>query len=190
MLVASALGYEERTAGVFDLGLGGEIVVEVGLIPRPLPLDGILVDLDRPVFEHVLLRNGFLRRYQRNAGGLYLTPHDISRAAARSTEDRFIGRPGLRVGPIRHQRGGESLFAGEEVLMESSGTLCAPTVYIDGVRLGHPADVPTVLSSIVPLPTVQAVEVYRSPAEVPVEYNATRTAEGALCGVLVVWTGG
>ena len=30
----------------------------------------------------------------------------------------------------------------------------------------------------------QAVEVYRSPAEMPVEYNAT----GSYCGIILLWT--
>ena len=36
-----------------------------------------------------------------------------------------------------------------------------------------------------PQPT-EAVEAYRSPAEVPVEYNITRS--GDQCGVLLFWT--
>lgn len=186
-LVASALGYEEGEAGVFDVGMGGEIRVQFGLVPRPLPLDEILVQLDRPVFEHMLILNGFLRRYQRNAGGRFLSPADIADSPARATEDLFRGIPGLRVRPVQTDRGGVSAFAGEVVLVESAAGLCQPTLYVDGVRLGSgSASAPMTLSAVVPLTTVQAVEIYRSPSEIPAEYNATSAPFG--CGVLVVWT--
>lgn len=185
VLLGSGLGYEESEAGLFELGMGGEISVEFRLRAKPLPIDEILVELDRDVLEHKLIRTGFVRRYQRSAGGHFVTPYDIEESPARSTEDLLQPVPGVRVQRISDQdRGG----TGDALLMESRGRLCKPTVYLDGTRIRYQPETGGTLSSFIPLHQVQAVEVYRTPSEIPMEYDATRTATDGLCGVLVFWT--
>jgi outer membrane cobalamin receptor len=153
-----------------------------------MPIDEIIVELDRDVLEHQLVRNGFVRRYQRNAGGRFITPHDIERSPDRSTEDLLRRMPGVHARPVgtNDTEYGARRYEGDAILMESPRGLCRPTVYVDGTRIGYDPESGQTLTSYVPLHTVQAVEVYRSPAEVPVEYNITRSDE--LCGVLVIWT--
>ena len=63
VLVASALGYHETLDGIFDVGAGGSMTVEFRIRPRPLPIDALVVSLERPVLEHELVRNGFVRRF-------------------------------------------------------------------------------------------------------------------------------
>lgn len=183
-LVAWALGYGEAEEGTFDLGMGGELTVEFRVAAEPLPIDPILIALDRPVLEHALVRNGFLRRYVRNVGGYFLTPHDIETSPAASTEDLFVGLPGMTVRP----RGWRS-HLGDRVLMRgTAGGWCEPVLFLDGasVRAGLGS-----LSSLVALENVAAVEVYGSPSEIPPEYNVTRssgTGTAGSCGILVFWT--
>jgi hypothetical protein len=59
------------------------------------------------------------------------------------------------------------------------------TVYLDGA-LYYSADMPgpPLDISTFNLLTLQAVEVYRSPAEMPPEYNGTNSG----CGVILIWT--
>lgn len=185
VLLGSGLGYEESKAGVFDLGMGGEVSVEFRLPAKPLPIDEILVELDRNVLEHKLIRTGFVRRYQRNAGGHFVTPHDIEESPARSTEDLLQPVPGVRVQQISDKDHGR---IGDALLIESRGRLCKPTVYLDGARIRYQPETGGTLSSFIPLHQVQAIEVYRTSSEIPMEYNATRTARDGLCGVLVFWT--
>jgi len=62
---------------------------------------------------------------------------------------------------------------------------CFMTVYLDGA-LYWSDDMPVPppdLSKFNPL-TLEAAEVYRSPAEMPIEYGGT----GSLCGVILLWT--
>lgn len=185
VLLGSGLGYEESKAGVFDLGMGGEVSVEFRLPAKPLPIDEILVELDRNVLEHKLIRTGFVRRYQRNVGGHFVTPYHIEESPARSTEDLLEPVPGVRVQAISDADYGR---IGDAVLIESRGSLCQPTVYVDGTRVRYQPDTGGTLSSVIPLHQVQAVEVYRTASEIPMEYNATRTEREGLCGVLVFWT--
>ena len=97
LLLAGALGYHETPAGVFELGRDGVVTVRYGLSPRPLPLDELVVSLDRPTLEHHLVRRGYVRRFQRGLG-VFVTPYMIERSAARSTEQLVAGLPGIRVG--------------------------------------------------------------------------------------------
>lgn len=185
VLLGSGLGYEERKAGVFDLGMGGEVSLEFRLPAKPLPIDEILVELDRNVLEHKLIRTGFVRRYQRNVGGHFVTPYHIEESPARSTEDLLEPIQGVRVQAIHDKDYGR---IGDAVLIESRGRLCKPAIYLDGTRIRYQPEAGAGLSSFVPLHQVQAVEVYRTPAAIPVEYNATRSPNEGLCGVLVFWT--
>jgi hypothetical protein len=43
---------------------------------------------------------------------------------------------------------------------------------------------------LAPLAMIDAVEIYRRPAEVPIEYGMTTTGgtSGGPCGVIVIWT--
>jgi hypothetical protein len=186
-LLAWALGYGETQAGVFDLGMGGELTVEFRMAAEPLPVAPILVGLDRPVLEHALVRNGFLRRYQRRGGGHFLTPHDIETSPATTTEDLFVGLAGLTLRPQ-----GQLSYLGDRVLMRSpAGAWCEPSLFVDGTRVRHDVERGRSLSSVVPLADVAAVEVYRGPAEVPSEYNVTRSrrdASSGVCGIIVLWT--
>ncbi len=186
-LLASALGYRETAEGIFDLGMGGEITVDFRLPPEPSPLDEILVAIDRRVLEHRLVRNGFVRRYQRGLGH-FITPYDIEKSLARTTEELFAGVQGMVVRPVDGVRS----YLGDMVVMRNAGAggkvWCAPVVFVDGVRVRYDHADGVSLSMLVPLAAVQAVEAYRSTAEVPVEYNITRSpTSGGQCGVLLFW---
>lgn len=204
LLLASALGYEETAAGVFELGADGVMSVEYRIEPEPLPIDEIVVSIERPVLRHRLVRNGFVRRLQRGLGA-FVTPHDIEESPASSTEQLLEHIPGVRVAEARVLRSttvaGESVVAslprpdvGETVQIRGpGGAYCTPTVYVDGIRSAYSTDptspsVAFTLSSLAPLAVVEAVEVYRRPAEVPVEYSPRGSGANS-CGVLVVWTG-
>ena len=85
ILVASAFGFKETAAGVFELGPDGEMDVEFRIAAAPMPIDGILVSLQRPALEHQLVKNGFVRRVTRGLGR-FITPIMIEESAAVSAE--------------------------------------------------------------------------------------------------------
>lgn len=198
ILLASAWGYRETPAGVFDLGADGEMTVEFRVQPQPFALDELVVSLNRPVLEHQLVRNGFVRRLQRGLGH-FITPHDIEESPARSTESLFQGLQGVTVRPAQRTNGdgsGPLSYLGDQVMLQGTGRWCEPTIYIDGMRWRYDVVGGITLSSIAPLETISAIEVYRRPAEVPLEYGATEetgldklpSGGGGACGVVVIWT--
>lgn len=171
-LHASALGYRETTAGIFDLEAGGEMSVEFRIYPVPIALDEIVVST-RPglVREGALLTNGF---YQRMMSGLgrFITPADIEKSQALKLTELLYGIPRVSVLPE---------FGGNRVVMMAPMGECGPSVYVDGILVsadGRDLDLLT-------LSVVEAVEVYRGAAELPLQWSGT-AARG--CGAIVVWT--
>lgn len=203
VLLASAWGYHETLDGIFDVGTGSSMTVEFRIRPRPLPIDSLVVSLDRPVREHELVRNGFVRRLQRGFGH-FITPHDIAESPALSTEALFEGLIGVSVRPPTYQATAltdtlpSSLplsYIGDRVMLRSTAGWCNPTVYLDGVQVRYDANQGITLSMFAPISTVSAIEVYRRPAQVPLEYAASESPlvgnSGPLqgvCGVIILWT--
>lgn len=194
-LRASALGYAESTQGIFELGADGRLDVRYALRAEPMAIDAIIISLDRPAALHRLVRNGFVTRYQRGLG-LFVTPYDIERSSARSTEQLLSGLPGVRIGPVYRTPATAPANPDtailiipeafdETVLIQTTGGWCPPTLYVDGGRTHYDPEEGFTLSSIVGIDDIEAIEVYRRPAEIPVEY---RSGTGAECGVLVAWT--
>lgn len=192
LLLAAALGYEETPAGVFELGEDARMTVEYGLRPQPLPIDAVVVSLDQPAAMHQLVRNGFVRRLQRGLGA-FLTPYDIERSSARSTEQLLAAVPGVQVRSVFAELSdgaGTAMFPrpdiGEAVHIRSNqGGWCQPTIYVNGARVPYSPDTGLTLSMMTDRSSIDAIEVYRRPAEIPVEYAPRRQGD---CGVLVLWT--
>jgi hypothetical protein len=71
---------------------------------------------------------------------------------------------------------------------------CYPAIYLDGARMSygdqsHPvarsvdSTLPN-LANLIPVEQIEAVELYRSAAEIPSQYSGSE----ASCGVIVLWT--
>lgn len=184
LLSTSAWGFEDRRVGVFEMGEGGELIVEVSLVPRAIELEELVVDLDRPIVQHQLVSNGFVDRF--NEGfGLFITPVEVGRSAARSTTDLFRGLPGVTL--LSPEGGDPGGFTNGQLALQVAGGWCTPTLFLDGIRLRYDDGIS--VDAVVPLRAVEGVEIYRTPAEVPVAFNATRGPDGgAPCGVILLWT--
>ncbi len=185
-LIASAFGFKETSAGVFELGPGGEMDVEFRIAAAPMPIDGLIVSLQRPVLQHQLVKNGFVRRVTRGLGH-FLTPVMIERSAARSTADLFRGIPGVL---LQLPGGGLNAFSGEALRLTGTGQFCTPTIYMDGSRMNVELTRDLPIEVIAPLAMIDAVEIYRRPSEIPIEYGMTASGNvpGGPCGVIVIWT--
>jgi hypothetical protein len=187
VLIASAFGFKETRAGIFELGEGGSMDVEFRVGADAMPIEGILVELQRPAIQHQLVRNGYVRRLQRGTG-LFITPYDIEQSSAMRTPDLFRGIPGIAV---RTVGGGLFSHTGESIQFTSAQGYCTPTLFLDGARMSPQVVAGQSIESLLPLPTVDAIEIYRRPGEVPIEYAVTSVQPGTeigTCGVLVVWT--
>lgn len=186
-IAARAFGYRSYTAPGFELGPDGEMSVDFRLVPRPIELEELVVGFNRPIVQHKLVENGFIDRFEEGFG-VFVTPVDIERAPSSSTVDLFRGLPGVTV---RAVGGGFMAYAGERVMLLGQNAWCTPRIYLDGIRLDYTGNVS--LDALVPKDHIIGVEIFRRASEVPVQYNATRTAgegssESGPCGVILLWT--
>jgi len=131
-----------------------------------------------------LVRNGF---YDRAKGGLgtFVTPDQIERANPLRTTDLLRRIPGVRLEPhpewparwiVTMTRSG--MFPGG-ISAGGGGRRCTPRVIVDDVEMLD-FDVDELATQ-----NVFALEVYRSPVQVPPQYGGM----GYSCGVIVIWTG-
>jgi hypothetical protein len=78
-------------------------------------------------------------------------------------------------------------MGGDQVLVRSMGSLCRPTIYLDGMLLSMPtsgsADFPEDLNFVRP-EELEGIEVYRSRIGAPMEYSTAVND----CGSILLWT--
>jgi hypothetical protein len=111
----------------------------------------------------------------------YLLREDIEKRNARNVVHLMQGMKGVRA-------------AGRDVLMRGGQTMgvhasrsgCKPSVYVDGalVRAGGTGVPMTYLDVIESPNNIEALEVYTSAAQLPIEYGGPSAA----CGVVLIWT--
>lgn len=165
-LEARAIGYEPESLSVM-LSEGIAVRLSVALRPVVQRLPGVSVDEDALAARDGRMQ-GFWRR--RSAGfGKFLTRSDIERRDARESRDLLRGIPGLRL-------------VGDRVTM-TTGTSrsCVVQYYVDGLHVVSPSL--EVLAQFRPR-DLEGLEVYRGPAETPLEFSRG----GAECGVIAIWT--
>lgn len=114
----------------------------------------------------------FERRASRRAG-YFLSPEDIQKRQPRLASDALRGVPGIDVG---------APFMGKApVRMTRHVGDCAPNIFLDGIYM------PRMEVDDLRVDDLGAIEVYRSPSEVPAEFKSM-TAAG--CGAIVIWSAG
>lgn len=175
-LRASALGYRETTAGIFDLERGGEMSLEFRIHAAPITLEEIVVAAPPgTIREGALIRNGFYERLTTGMGH-FITPEKIAQAQGMRTSDLLFGIG--RVSVVADEMGQK------RVVMSAPMGMCSPPLYIDGVRVMIG---PEGLDGLVDPFEIEAVEVYRGASELPLQWGGT-SADG--CGAIVIWTKG
>ncbi|HEX6135387.1 MAG TPA: carboxypeptidase regulatory-like domain-containing protein, partial [Longimicrobiales bacterium] len=112
----------------------------------------------------------------------------LEKRTPRRTSDVLLGVPGILTAEPANVIGGRAIYFRGGIRSAFSITLrpndvCWPMVYIDRQLVstgGLPAagGEPAVLDDLVPAAVVQAIEVYRSPAEVPSEFNGPNAGCG------------
>jgi hypothetical protein len=104
--------------------------------------------------------------------GIFLDSTLLRRNEHRDLADVVRGNPGISISP-RQSGGGYFIAAGR------GPSRCIVQIYLDGMRLPVPTK-----TNFVSVSDLLAVEVYRSAAEVPLEYGGPRAG----CGVVLLWT--
>ncbi len=183
-LTIQHLSYGEKTDSVRVFG-GRAVDVRIPVAIRPIALEPITVTVAPMGWFRDM--EGLYRRM--NLGrGYFITRAAIKAQGAPRMTDVLRGIPGVRVKLNRRQ--GRSTFY---VVMRGAHTIdasgvgftdCPPVFYIDGVKDRTSQDLDAFDPDVISVYDIEAIEVYRGPAEVPPEFIDSDTR----CGVVAVWT--
>ena len=168
-VVASTVGYVPVDTTVV-VARDVPTVVVLSLRSEALDLGDVVVEAVS-VNDAVLHRRGFFERRATRTGA-FVTREELDLRGAHLFSDAFHTMAGVRV-----QREG-----GTTSLISTRRRGCAMAIYLDGVEMAYIAQNLDAL----PFDDVAAIEVYRGPSEVPLEYSRTRAQEA--CGIVLVWT--
>lgn len=179
-VITRHLSYAPSTAEI-ELGAGDQVDVLIRMSVSPVELPPLVVVGRSRAPDAFLERAGY---YERKGGrfGVFIDPEDIAQRQPLNTSDLFRNMSGVRVIMQGGLRGNDiRITRGED-------PNCPPRVYIDrvvvraGGRQSRPDD-PT-LDALIQPPNLHAIEVYRSPSEVPTEFGGNYIT----CGVVLIWT--
>jgi Carboxypeptidase regulatory-like domain len=134
----------------------------------------VLKPIEVQVRSRVLERAGYYERQERGFGR-YLSRFDWENRSPRLPSDLMRTVAGVRVVPLR-------AGVGSAVLDRSN---CAFRYVLDGARIGSTFNIDDI-----PVEWIEALEVYRGPAEVPAQFTFPPSQARANCGVIVIWTRG
>lgn len=165
-LIIRRLGFLPKRLPV-ELRSGATTPVIVVLDQTVRVLDSVRVLAQRTRSQEEFMAD-FQKRKRASPGGIFLTDEQLARRVYTDTPDIFRTIPGLVVSTD----GVVSLTRGALSMTELA---CVPTVYIDDVRIGDST------VDIVRPQEIRAIEVYKSAASVPPQYNDP-------CGAIVIWT--
>jgi hypothetical protein len=154
------------------------VVLEIRLPVEPIPVPGVVVEVERR--SAGLEDSGFYHR-RATGRGIYISRKEIAERQPITTVDLFESRPGIRVIGQGIRRA--VLLTGSRTVSVSPKP-CWPAVWLNGqMLLPGGEDDPSFLDDLVGPDEIDGLEIYTSPARIPVQYNIA----GA-CGVIVIWT--
>ena len=171
------IGYHPHVDGPVRLTPGDTLEVSYQLSPLAVRMDPVVVQAATTVLY--LQRAGFYQR-QRLGFGHHIEPAaiELRRDAAEDIADLMIGIPGVTIVYPRAGTFGKSVkLTGMPSLVKSCSS---PLFFIDGTRVIGDGW----LEKIVRPEEVQAIEIFRRPAEIPAQYGGPESG----CGVILIWT--
>ena len=191
-IVARAVGYQPLEVAV-EAADGDTLSLDLLLARLAFQLAPLISAARVPVFESGKMAE-FNRRRTRGPGRFLsraalaaIEPAPLSFGLRQTTGVRLIPLPWPCVGEVAitgrdlGTGGGAPFLCGAQAI----GGWCFLSVVLDGAliwELGNPRQPPDL--SGISASELQAVEIYRGPSEIPIEFSAT----GSECGVIVLWT--
>lgn len=184
-LVRAALLGRGVVEDTLALDPGESLHIELRLRAQPIPVEGIVVEVERRDLGLELV--GFFDRRDREQG-IFFTREQIEGRRPVSVVDLFEGIPGARVIVRDGIRRAVSLVGSRAMSLISDpySQPCFPSVWIDEIpHVSSQNAEPIYLDDLVRPSEIAGMEIYQSTARIPVRYNL-----GGACGVIVIWTRG
>jgi hypothetical protein len=163
------IGYETQSL-TLELAAGDTVQLDLTLSSTAIVLDTVVAT--REGQTRALSRVGFYER-QKASIGRFVTRAELDRYPAEATHAAFQRIRGVSV--ITTRNGFQVMGTHGPVGAGSMG--CVMRMWLDGMPWRGDLDE-------IPQQSIEAIEVYPSPAEVPAQYGGTNSA----CGVVLIWT--
>jgi len=198
---AQRTGYRTTVTGDLPVGLRETVDVEVKLSAEAIAIEPLRVTARvEPPRRRSLELSGFYGR-ERQGIGKYLRREDFENRGNQNLAqvlsrvqgtaiyyagpNQFIyfprnGSPGVPPLSVRPSAtsGGEATSGRRK----PPTNVCLPRLFVDGVRVTY--DTENDINAVVSPGQVEAIEVFRGPSEIPVQYNDNNSQ----CGVILIWT--
>jgi outer membrane receptor for ferrienterochelin and colicin len=186
------------TSREVEVAVRETVVVALRLSAQATAIEPLTVTArQQPRQQPALAATGFYEREARGMGK-FLRREDIERVPESNVIHVLARVPGVT---LDVNRAGTEIVSFSRARMQ--GTLsrsrqrmdiCYPAIYLDGARVVYgdqshavarsvDSTIPN-LANVIPVAQIEAVEVYRSAAELPPQYSGS---EGS-CGVIVFWS--
>ena len=173
-LRAERLGFQSFTSQGFEIAAREQLKVDLAMSTGTVELEPLTItSRAAPPRIPYLERAGFYER-ERLSPGTFMRQEDIQRSRGSRVSDVLTRLPGARRGTLR----------GKQIVTISRSTYgaraCPPSVFVDG----QPLMAAGIIDDVIHVEAVEAMEVYRGPAETPARFSSAESG----CGVVVIWT--
>ena len=183
---AQRAGYRTTLTDPLPVALREAVEVEVRLSAAAVAIEPLRVTARvEPPKRRNLELNGFYDR-ERQGIGKYVRREEIEGRPNQNLAQVLARVQGTA---IQYQGSKQYIYFprnGRPVLRQSfrgpPQNACLPRLYVDGARVTYDAN--NDINAVVNPGQVEAIEVFRGPAEIPVQYNDSNS----MCGVILIWT--
>jgi hypothetical protein len=169
-----ALGYEPGEQDVLVVP-GEALRVEVSIARNVVALEAIEVVARGVALPGPLAAFAERRELATRLGiGLFLDRADLDRRGSSIIDI-------VRTVPFVQLVEDPGIAGGRRILFGGGLSRCEPNIYVDGMLARRSAD--GVIDHIIPTGPYEAVEIYRTPAELPAEFGGS----DGRCGAIIIW---
>ena len=187
-LRVSRVGYSPKLTKPIGVDSTFLTNVQLQLVPSAVPLEALTVVAEQVAIEKqlpYLVDAGFYER-RRKGFGHFLTRADIEKRDPLLMTNALRGLSGVQVVCT-----GKRMPVTCDVLMPAAATMvfrgvCLPSVVLDGavLRVGGVGNPSATLDDLLNPFNIEAIEIYTSPAGLPVQYSGYMSP----CGAIIVWS--
>jgi hypothetical protein len=183
---AERAGYQATVTGELPVGMRETVEVEVRVSSAALAMEPLRVTARvEPPRRRNLELNGFYER-ERSGLGEYLRREDFENRANHNLAQVISRVPGSAIQYVGSKQYIYFPRNGRPSIRQSfrgpAQNACLPRLFVDGSRVTYDAN--NDINSVVNPGQVEAIEVFRGPSEIPVQYNDNNS----MCGVILIWT--
>ena len=180
------IGFVPSTSEVFTVRSGEAVTVRMWMSTSAIQVDPLTISA-RERANDVSGNLAEIERRKQLGGGKFIMREEIRQSGASQISHVLMNVPGIYLQPEANNQHAVHAYSLHNAGVSRSAASrrrnsadCPMTIFLDGRIHRHPISG----VNVVPADDIEAIEVYRGLAEVPVEF----AGEHARCGIIALWT--